>query len=196
MSTTITTYVKALFILISISFGLTATAQREVEKRIEVCAEDGKEKVTITTKKGKKEDVQVLEGEDAKQWMAKHEAATTNGTRVYISEEEQNGRQEKRIMVRSDVDGSSSNNVWVEKNDNLAFEQDAAGVFHLKLDLPDAGQGLLFVKDEAGEMIFEEKVDASSPIDRVVKMAADTKGTYTVGFKGEGTTVVKKLMIE
>ena len=95
--------------------------KKKIEKRIEVESENGKERVTITTIDGDKETVEVMEGAEANEWMEAHKAkedaidarAHADDVRVFVTEDNENGKVQKRVKV---VSGSGSNEdvqVWV-----------------------------------------------------------------------------------
>ena len=201
----------------------------KIEKHIEVENENGVEKVTITTKTGDMKNVQVMEGEEARAWIKDHnderavssEMSKGSGTRVFVTEEEDNGRRMKKVMVISsdgntediiihENSGSGGTNsyryetkdgedphVWVDGKEALTFKPDPTnGTYLLTLDIDENQKGSLYVKDPKGNFILEETISTKGPIERNVKVDSGHSGEYTVGFKSDGIVIVKKQFIK
>ena len=225
MGTTITATLKSLAVLATLMIALPVLSQTEqtktspekkkVEKRIEICNENGKEKVTITTTHGSRQKVQVMEGAEAKQWMEENENGSVSG-----SGKNEDGQQIQKVVVRSsdgseeDImikqrsqndkataysysNGDGNSTVMVNGKEVLTFTPDAtSGMYKLRLDIEGNEKGVLYVNDAKGNVLLKEELVAKGPQERQVKVDPANGGEYTIGFKGEGTVIVKKLMID
>ena len=191
-------------------------AKKKVEKRIEIDAssEDGNNKVTITTTENGKETVEVIEGAEANVWMEENESGKViesgdGQMRVFVTVDEENGEQVKHVKVISSdganeevrmvvTDGDDAS-VWVSDRESteepLSFKQDpTSGIYKLILNLEEAQEGILYVKNADDKEIFSEKITTDGKHEFQVKV--ENKGEMTVGFKSEEMVIVKKLLIE
>jgi len=222
MRTNTTTTLKSLAVFALAVACIPALAQskekpaKKVEKRIEIDAssEDGNNKVTITTTENGKETVEVIEGAEANVWMEENESGKViesgdGQMRVFVTVDEENGEQVKHVKVISSdganeavrvvvTDGDDAS-VWVSDRESteepLSFKQDpTSGKYKLTLNLEEANEGLLYVKNANGEKIFSEKITTDGKHEFQVKV--EDKGEMTVGFKSDEMVIIKKLLIE
>jgi len=222
MRTNTTTTLKSLAVFALAVACIPALAQskekpaKKVEKRIEIDAssEDGNNKVTITTTENGKETVEVIEGAEANVWMEENESGKViesgdGQMRVFVTVDEENGEQVKHVKVISSdganeevrmvvTDGDDAS-VWVSDRESteepLSFKQDpTSGIYKLILNLEEAQEGILYVKNADDKEIFSEKITTDGKHEFQVKV--ENKGEMTVGFKSEEMVIVKKLLIE
>jgi hypothetical protein len=142
--------------------------KKEIKKEIRVEQENGQTTVTVTETENGKVTEKIFTGEEAEQYLDKHN--DSKGNSFYFSGDDEDG-QHVVIVKEIDGDGDSDHNVWFSDGDDMHVEMvmaenELAGELEKLLDEMDN------LKKEEIKLRLEEMMKESNEIEKemVIKM--------------------------